>query len=129
MSTDDDKISPETGEGHNRSSQRGVDVNPDPVLDVSNEHHHAHVHHGSTAVPEKDQDLMFAESTEKYTGDPAAPGYTVRKMSCNGDEESGQTGEIRSENDKGGRGKWTLKRIYANYKIFFHLAIWAVWTA
>lgn len=125
----DDAISPGAGEAHNRSAQHGVDINPDPVLDCSREHQHAHVHHGKTALPSEKGDLMFAKGTENYTGNASAPDYKVRSMSSNEDEESGVVGEIRSEDEKAGWRSWTLKRIYRQYKIVFHFAIWAVWTA
>lgn len=131
MSASDTKP-PGASESHNRSAQHDVEINPDPVLDYSNEHHHAHLHHGSTALPEgKKDDMMFAKSTEDYTGNASAPDYKVRPMSSNEDEESGVggVGEIRSEDEKTGWRKWTLKHIYRQYKLVFHLAIWAVWTA
>lgn len=128
-----DIMSPGVGttESHNSSAQQGVEINPDPVLDFTNEHHHAHVHHGTTAVSEGKDDLMFAKSTENYTGSAAAPDYKVRPMSSNEDEESGGgvVGEIRSEDEKAGWKSWTFKRVYRQYKMVFHLAIWAVWTA
>lgn len=123
--------SPGALETHNRSAQHGVEINPDPVLDYSNEHHHAHLHHGSTALPEGKDELMFAKSTEDYPGSTPAPDYKVRPMSSNEDEESGRgaVGEIRNEDEKVGWRKWTFKRVYRQYKLVFHLAIWAVWTA
>lgn len=130
MSADDGISS--AGQGHNRSAQQGVDLNPDPVLAFSNEHHHAHTHHGQTATHAEKDDLMFAKSTEDYlgNGDAAAPDYKVRAMTSR-DEESGSggIGEIRNEDETDGRGKWTFKRVYAKYKLAFHFAIWAVWTA
>lgn len=124
-----DTISPGVGETHNRSAQQGVEINPDPVLDYPNEHQHAHVHHGKTAVPEAKDDMMFAKSTENYTGSASAPDYKVQPMSSNDDEESGGVGDIRGDAEKAGWRSWTFKRIYRRYKIVFHLAIWAVWTA
>lgn len=123
----DDTIS-SAGHGHNRSAQQGVDTNPDPVLDFANEHHHAHLHHGHTAVPSEKDDMMFAKSTDAYAGDSTSPDYKVRQMPSN-DEESGGVGEIKDENQKVGWRSWTFKRVYAKYKILFHFAIWAVWTA
>lgn len=128
-----DTVSPGSGanESHNSSAQHGVEINPDPVLEYTNEHHHTHIHHGATSLSEGKDDLMFAKSTENYTGSVPAPDYKVRPMSSNEDEESGGgvVGEIRSEDEKTGWKKWTFKRIYRQYKIVFHLAIWAVWTA
>lgn len=128
--SDNDAISSGVSESHNKSAQHGVEINPDPVLDYSNEHHHAHLHHGQTALPDEKDDLMFAKSTENYPGSTPAPDYKVQPMSSNDEESRGGVGEIRSEDEKkaGFRG-WTFKRVYRQYKIVFHLAIWAVWTA
>lgn len=129
MGADDTVPAMGTGQAHNRSAQQGVDINLDPVLDFSNEHHHPHVHHGPTAMPAEKDDLMFAKSTDNYPKDAPAPDYKVQQMSSN-DEESGNVGDIRDEGEEGGGGrKWTFKRIYARHKILFHIAIWAVWTA
>lgn len=118
--------------GHNSSAQHDVYVNPDPALDISNEHHHAHVHHGQTAIPDEKDDIVFAKSSDKYTGDhgvpaAAAPDYKVRQMSSNEDEESGRVGDI--DNESKAAKKWSFKWVYRKYKLVFHLAIWAVWTA
>lgn len=117
---------------HNSSAQEGVQLNPDPVLDTANEHHHAHLHHGGNTGGK--DDVVFANSDEKYPGSAPGADYKVRTMSSsNDDEESGGgVGEVRSseeeENVAGWRG-WTFKRVYRQYKFVFHFAFWAVWTA
>lgn len=129
MAADDTILSAE--QGHNRSAQQGVDASPDPVLDLSNEHHHAHLHHGQAAavpVPSEKDDIMFAKSTDGYVGTSSSPDYQVHQMASN-DEESGGVGEIKDEGDKPGWRNWTFRRFYAKFKILFHIAIWAVWTA
>lgn len=114
---------------HNASAQHGVTMNPDPVLDVANEHAHAHLHHGTTA-PAKDDDLVYAKGDVNYNGSKE-----VRTASSStGDEESGGVGDIRDVDDDEDAGKkgwkgWTFRRVYRQYKLVFHLAIWAVWTA
>lgn len=126
----EDKVTP--SEGHNYSAQQGVDINPDPVLELSNEHHHTHLHHGATAMPPEKDEVMFATSTDKYTGTSGSPDLKVHQMSSRDEEESGGVGDIREdgdENDRAGSKKWSLKRVYKQYKVFFHLAIWSVWTA
>lgn len=127
MGVDADTISNTgPGHGHNRSAQLDVDMNPDPMLDLSHEHHH-----GQTAVPPEKDDMMFAnKGTDTYTGNSnsASPEYKVQQMPSN-DEESGGVGEVKDGDDKAGWRKWTFKRVYAKYKILFHFAIWAVWTA
>ncbi|KAJ0115696.1 hypothetical protein J7T55_010519 [Diaporthe amygdali] len=113
---------------HNRSAQQDVYVNPDPVLDISHEHHHAHVHHGKTAIPDEKDDIVFAKASDKYTGDADVPDYKVRQMSSSvEDEESGRVGDI--DNESKAAKKWSFRWVYRKYKIFFHLFIWAVFTA
>lgn len=126
------------GAGHNSSAQRDVYPNPDPALDISNEHHHPHVHHGPGAVPDEKDDIVYAKASDKYTGDSAAPDYKVRQMGSNEDEESGRIGHIvDDEDDEGGPAKrWSMqrffrwfKRFYRTYRWAFHIFYWAVWTA
>lgn len=121
------------GPGHNHSAQQDVRVNPDPALDISNEHHHPHVHHGSTAVPDEKDDIVYAKSSDKYTGDPAAPDYKVRQMGSNEDEESGRVGHIDDDYDGPPARNWSFSRFmkwaYKKYKPLFHGAFWGVWTA
>lgn len=125
----DDKITSGAGEGHNYSAQQGVGINLDPVLERSNEHQHAHVHHSTTAITQEKDDMMFATSTDKYAGTPGSPDYKVHQTSSRDEEESGGVGDIRIEAEKAGSKKWSLKRLYKQYKILFHLTIWGVWTA
>lgn len=121
--------------GHNSSAQQDVYANPDPALDISNEHHHPHVHHGSTAVPDEKDDIVYAKSSDKYTGDgdPAAPDYKVRQMGSNEDEESGRVGRIDDDYDGPPAKNWDFSRFmrwaYKKYKPLFHGVFWAVWTA
>lgn len=125
--------------GHNRSAQQDVRANPDPALDISNEHHHPHVHHGQTAIPDEKDDVVFARGSDKYAGDKdpsaAAPDYKVRQMGSNEDEESGRVGNIIDDDeDEGGPARgWDVKRfvkwLYRKYKPVFHVFFWAVWTA
>lgn len=122
-------------DGHNHSAQQGVDRNPDPVLTLANEHHHPHLHHGATALPPEKDDVMFATSTDQYTTTAPAgsPDLKVHPMSSRDDEESGGVGEIRADDHKNKSGgflqKLSIKRLYKQYKLVFHLAIWSVWTA
>lgn len=125
----DDKISPGVGDGHNHSAQLDVNINSDPVLQFSNEHHHEHLHHGSTAVSEEKNEVMFANSTEKYTGKAGSVNSKMHQISSNEDEEIGRVGEIRNEEETVGSNRWSLKSIYRKYRLIFHLVIWAVWTA
>lgn len=116
------------GAGHNSSAQQNVYVNPDPALDISNEHHHPHVHHGKTAVPDEKDDVVYAKSSDKYTGDPAAPDYKVRQMSSSQDEESGRVGDINDEREAEGRFKRFYRRHRSQIRAFILVFVWAVWT-
>lgn len=128
MSSPNDAITADavdkTAQQHNQSAQVGVEKNPDPVLDIANEHHHAHLHHGTTALPDAKDDLVYANTA-------AAPDYKERPMSSSADEESGRMGDVRSQEEDGKTGwrRWTAKRIYRKFKPVFHLAFWGVWTA
>lgn len=113
--------------GHNSSAQQNVYVNPDPALDISNEHHHPHVHHGQTAVPDEKDDIVFAKASDKYSGDQDAPDYKVRQMGSNEDEESGRVGDIDDEHKR--ESKWSIRALYRRFRLPIHLFIWAVWTA
>lgn len=119
--------------GHNSSAQQNVYVNPDPALDISNEHHHPHVHHNNTAVPDEKDDIVFAKSSDKYTGDPekdtAAPDYKVRQMSSSNDEESGRVGDIADEHEA--KKSFSFRALYRRnpwVRAGIHAFIWAVWT-
>lgn len=122
-------VAADSADTHNASAQLGVERNPDPILDLSNEHRHPHLHHGSTALPEGKDDLLFAKSDENYNPAAVAPSYKVRPMSSNEDEESGGVGGIRGDKDEDEKAGWTFKRFYRKFKLVFHVAIWGVWTA
>ncbi|KAJ9150268.1 Solute carrier family 28 member 3 [Pleurostoma richardsiae] len=124
MSSEDEKITPSSAaQGHNSSLQAGVERNPDPALDVANEHHHPHVHHGKTATPDAEHEVVYAKGAEPV---PDLPDYDSNDKEGQATElghaDSGSIGSIR-------RTKWTIRRIYADYKPIFHVAFWMVWTA
>lgn len=126
----EDKITP--NEGHNYSAQQGVALNPDPVLDLSNEHTHSHTHHATTTTTitsSGKEEMMFATSTDKYAGATGTPDYKVQQTSSRDDEESGGVGDIRDEDEKADSRKWSMGQIYKRYRLLFHLFIWGVWTA
>ncbi|KAG8167771.1 hypothetical protein KVR01_003460 [Diaporthe batatas] len=119
--------------GHNSSAQQNVYVNPDPALDISNEHHHPHVHHNKTALPDEKDDIVFAKSSNKYTGDDEknapAPDYKVRQMSSSNDEESGRVGDIADEGEA--KKSFSFRSLYRRYvwlRAGIHAFIWLVWT-
>lgn len=122
--------------GHNSSSQVGVASNPDPALEYSHEHHHAHLHHGKTAAtPDEKHEVMYARDTEQVRGSDlldasaATPEYDLKGQNVNENsldpEDGGHVGSIHDGRER----KWTIRRIYTQFKPFFHLAFWMVWTA
>ena len=124
--------------GHNSSSQIGVEANPDPALDYSHEHHHAHLHHGKAAAAAEDEkhEVMYARDAEQVRGSDlldasaaATPEYDLKGQNVNENsldtEEGGNVGSIHD----GRQRPWTIRRIYTQFKPFFHLAFWMVWTA
>lgn len=119
---------------HNASPQVGVARNPDPALDLAHEHKHEHTHHAKTALNGHD-DVMYSRSPEIFektdvVGGPSAPDYEARKThdktleTSLSNEESGRVGSVKE-----GQRKWTVRYIYRRFKIVFHFAFWAVWTA
>lgn len=122
---------------HNGSAQQNVHVNPDPALDIANEHHHPHVHHNQTAMPDEKDDIVFSRSPDRQhsaSGDleknPTAPDYKVRQMSSsNDDEESGRVGDIDDERTT--KGSFSIRALYRRntwFRAGIHAFIWAVWT-
>lgn len=131
---------------HNASSQLGVVPNPDPALDVAREHHHAHLHHdaraerghdpadeiayskGTTAEPSviPDQDPLDHALHRRHHPDRKS-GMDVEK---NGeldieDAERGSFSPVGQEQDPQSH---FFARFYAKYRIFFHLAIFCLFT-
>lgn len=136
---------PDAWTEHNASPQVGVDRNPDPVLNVANEHVHPHKHHGASALKgEKPSDVVYSDGvdTNRNTNllDKPEQDYKTHTLnhtidhnketavtgndSIDHDVESGRLGSVEK-----GQGQGYLSFYYSRYKIFFHLAIWGVWTA
>ncbi|KAI8623679.1 H+/nucleoside cotransporter-like protein [Xylariaceae sp. FL1651] len=112
--------------GHNASPQQGVVPNPDPVLDLANEHHHEHIHHGGAAAdPANHSDeVMYSNTSPEKSFDK--PGdFAAAEKSVDTDEESGNVGHIR-ENPSTGQ---LIKTWYRRLRPFVHLFIWLVFTA
>ena len=109
--------------GHNLSTQKSVEENPDITLHYSHEHQHDHMHHGRTSLTARHDDILYAKGTtfdKSNVGDQdhshhhhTKAGVSPTKISTN-DVEDGQ--------------KHRFSRFYRKYKIFFHLFIWLVFT-
>ncbi|KAH8649851.1 Na+ dependent nucleoside transporter C-terminus-domain-containing protein [Xylariales sp. PMI_506] len=130
-------------EGHNASPQVGVDANPDPALDYTQEHRHEHTHHFGPAATEKakhDDDVMYSSNTVEESRrdilDTPAQDYTTHKLRQGSpveksvDEESGNVGAIEGDegekdNSVGGR----VKRYWRTIRPFVPIVVWMVFTA
>ncbi|KAI2472707.1 H+/nucleoside cotransporter-like protein [Annulohypoxylon bovei var. microspora] len=113
--------------GHNASPQEGVVPNPDPALDFSNEHHHAHLHHGGLAsnpVNHPDEVVYSTASPEKSLDKPQD--YSTAEKSVT-DEESGNVGHIGGDESEK-RPNWIVFW-YRKYRAYVHIFIWLVFTA
>jgi len=127
--------------GHNQSSQRGVDANPDMALHYSHEHEHAHLHHGHKAsVAQNDEHVTYAAGEEPRRDLLRKPSqdYTAHKLrGVDGkaefdarDSEKGVVSPTRLSSEEEGDGKkHRVSHFYKRYRIFFHLAIWLLFTA
>lgn len=53
---------------HNASPMPGVHPNPDPALDISNEHHHVHKNHSAFAEKGRSDEVVYATGTTPERG-------------------------------------------------------------
>lgn len=113
--------------GHNSSLQEGVAPNPDPALDIANEHHHAHLHHGGLAANpanHPDEVVYSTASPDKSLEKPHD--YASAEKSV-GDDYSGNVGQIGGDEDSHKRG--FVSYWYRRLRAYVHLSIWLVFTA
>ncbi|KAI1488619.1 H+/nucleoside cotransporter-like protein [Biscogniauxia mediterranea] len=114
-------------EGHNALPQIGVAPNPDPALDISNEHRHAHLHHGGAAADHANHpdEPVYSSVTPEKSFDKARDFPATEKFV--NDEESGNVGHIQKHDDT---SIWHMLGVwYRRFKIYVHLFVWLVWTA
>ncbi|RVX72641.1 hypothetical protein B0A52_04039 [Exophiala mesophila] len=126
--------------GHNPSTQKNVDENPDLALHYSHEHQHMHLHHGRTSLAGRPDEVVFSdhttvdksnipeESNQNYVKhhlqhSDQTPGYP--------DTEKGTVDPSRvdSSNSEDDGHKHRFSRKYSSYKIFVHIFIWLFFTA
>ncbi|CAJ2512707.1 Uu.00g008260.m01.CDS01 [Anthostomella pinea] len=114
--------------GHNTSPQEGVILNPDPVLNVANEHHHGHLHHGGAAAnPVNHPDeVVYSNPTPNKSFDKETGDYATNEKSFT-DEESGNVGHIAVEEATG--RKHFISHYYRKFRPFVHIFIWLLFTA
>ncbi|RMZ77518.1 hypothetical protein DV737_g4345, partial [Chaetothyriales sp. CBS 132003] len=129
--------------GHNASAQRDVDANPDLVLHYSHEHQHAHLHHGRKTSIAKDKEEHVAYATggdepRRELLESSSQDYTTHKLRVADqdkpefgvqDSEMGVISPTRLSEVEGDGKKGRVSRFYRKYRIFFHLAIWLLFTA
>ncbi|KAI2611948.1 H+/nucleoside cotransporter-like protein [Hypoxylon sp. NC1633] len=112
--------------GHNPSSQTDVAVNPDPALDLANEHQHQHLHHGAptaNTANHPDEVVYSIASPDKSLEKPHE--YPAEKSIT--DEDSGNVGHIRGDVVEG--NKYSISYWYRKFRAYVHFFIWAVFTA
>lgn len=132
--------------GHNPSTQAGVNQNEDLALHFSHEHQHDHMHHGSTSLAGRHDDILFARgATEDQHISHQDHSHTIQHHQKGAHVDVDSKDQAYSENDpeKGDVGvaptkvgtnetedgrKHRFSRFYRKYKIFFHLFIWLVFT-
>ncbi|KAI8962958.1 H+/nucleoside cotransporter [Daldinia sp. FL1419] len=112
--------------GHNASLQEGVLPNPDPALDLSNEHRHEHLHHSqhmkANSARRSDEIVYSTDMPDKSLEKPQD--YVAAEKSVT-DEESANIGQIAGdEGQKSFFAYW-----YYRYRAYIHLAIWLIFTA
>lgn len=127
--------------GHNLSTQKSVDVNPDLALHYSHEHQHKHLHHGRTSLAGRPDEVLFTDHTtvDKSTvPDVGTQDYVkhqlhdpLEKTPEYGDAEKGTVDPSRvdSSNSEDDGHKHRFSRKYSSYKIFVHIFIWLFFTA
>jgi len=119
--------------GHNASAQTGVTPNPDPALNIANEHTHEHVHHGGLAAKHANHshDLVYTTGTTDRPHDlldkpGSRGGYTQEKVVT--DEESGRMAPSHEAEMAEPPKKHTWSRFYRKFRPVVHFLIWALFT-
>ncbi|KAI1334963.1 H+/nucleoside cotransporter-like protein [Xylariaceae sp. FL0016] len=120
--------------GHNASLQQGVAMNPDPVLNVANEHSHEHLHHGGAAAADLNHhhhpdEVVYSAATPEKSFEKSFEknrDYAANEKSVT-DEESGNIGHIHETEDDG--KKHHISYYYRKFRLLVHFAIWALFTA
>lgn len=127
---------------HNASAQTGVVPNPDPALDVSREHHHAHLHHSEMATKGREDDVVYSKGTtdeKSIIPDANVMDNSLHKLGHpEKHDHDHDTYDIKdaenlsrrpSDENSSHKSTGRIKRFYAKYKVFFHAYIWLHFTA
>ncbi|PSN66871.1 sodium/nucleoside cotransporter 1 /nucleoside cotransporter 1 [Corynespora cassiicola Philippines] len=132
---------------HNSSLMPGVASNPDPALDIANEHHHPHVHHGAHAekghdekdhiaytigTTEPNPNNIFLNSADEKLRYNEKSDHDIEKqgnvdLEEKGSFSKGQTSSNPEGEDLGPR-RFNFGRFYSINRIFFHIFIGVFFT-
>ena len=126
---------------HNASPQIGVVRNDDPALNLTNEHHHSHMHHSATAMKGREDELSYSKGTTdepstiphadamdnslhrrhkaEESGNYGTKGVLVQ------DEEKGTLSHTPSEEDPRNHA---FSNFYSRFKVFFHVFLFLLFT-
>lgn len=126
------------GHAHNASLQGPeVAINPDPALDVANEHRHQHLHHSANATSGRVEEQVYSTGTTHEKGSEFLSDRDLRPKSGYGgkgdvdvlDTEKGSWSPDGSrDNVEADAQNHRFRRFYARWKILFHAAIWLLFT-
>ena len=129
-------VTAETTEVGKMSDQKKTLSNPDPAMDISHKHHHAHIHHSEHALQGRMDEVVYSIGTtaEKSTVPDQDPLDHILHRKHLGDKngeiniadtEKGNNIPLDAEEDP---QTHTFSRFYRRYRIFFHIFIWLLFT-
>lgn len=123
---------------HNFSAQRNVAINNDPALDISHEHRHAHLHHDAFAEKGRHDDPMYTTGTtfeHSMIPDQSPMDHNLHRRHhlaekgtvevIDTERAATQSPPLTAEDDPRSH---SFSNFYARYRIFFHLALWLLFT-
>lgn len=134
---------------HHTSPQPGLEHNPDPALLPTNEHHHAHLHHGAAATKGRENEPVYSKNTtdeprtiphqdamdhvlhRRHKPEEAGVGaYGSGKEGVQVQEQDAEKGNglspVQSEEDPRNH---RLSGWYARWRPAVHALIWLLFTA
>ena len=122
---------------HNASPQHGVEPSLDPALEISREHHHAHLHHSERALRGREDDVAYTKGTtfeQSNIPDQDPQDHALHRRhhaeETKGhvhvmDEEKGTSSPVEQEVDP---RTHTLSRFYGKFRIMIHVFLWLLFT-
>lgn len=121
---------------HNASSQHHAHKNNDPALDFANEHAHGHLHHTACAEQGREEIKYSKGTTYEKSDIPSQDPHDQNLHRRHGsndagasapftDAEKGNLSPDRSDEDP---RTHQISNVYLQYRVFFHLFIWLLFT-